>query len=157
MERNIVLRKGKIEDAVELQKLFIETISTVCAADYNSLQIEAWIANRKDKKLWQETLQNEFVLVAQQQNEIVGFATLKQGSYLNLFYVHRNYQRQGIAKQLLANIEEEVRRLKEKTITADVSKTAKAFFEQAGFSLLQEQTVTRKGVDLTNYKMMKLL
>jgi putative acetyltransferase len=139
MERNIVFRKGKIEDAVELHLLFIETISTVCAADYNSLQIEAWIANRKDIEPWQETLQNEFVLVAQQQNKIVGFATLKQGSYLNLFYVHRNYQRQGIAKQLLAKIEEEVRQLKEKTITADVSITAKAFFEQADFSLLQEQ------------------
>lgn len=42
-------------------------------------------------------------------------------------------------------------------IEADVSITAKQFFERKGFEVVQQQTVVRQGVELTNFKMKKSL
>jgi putative acetyltransferase len=38
---------------------------------------------------------------------------------------------------------------------ADVSITAKPFFEKIGFKIIQEQHVKLNGIELTNYKMEK--
>jgi len=40
-------------------------------------------------------------------------------------------------------------------LTADVSITAKPFFEKKGYEVLKKQSVERKGVLLTNYRMRK--
>ena len=42
-------------------------------------------------------------------------------------------------------------------MTSDVSKTARQFFEKVGFEVIEEQSVVRKNVELTNYKMKKKL
>lgn len=42
-------------------------------------------------------------------------------------------------------------------IFSEVSITAKPFFEKQRFIVLSEQTILRKGVELTNYKMEKRL
>ncbi|HBV14092.1 GNAT family N-acetyltransferase [Chryseobacterium carnipullorum] len=54
-------------------------------------------------------------------------------------------------------IEQEAILRKQKILTADVSKTAKPFFEKMGFKMIREQTVDVKGIGLTNYKMEKEL
>ena len=43
-----------------------------------------------------------------------------------------------------------------KRIFVDVSITAKPFFEKMGFSVLREQIIIRKGVELKNYPMEKI-
>lgn len=141
----------------ELQKLFVDTITTVCRKDYDKQQIDAWASSVDDKQRWDEIMSKQLVLVAQLADKTVGFATLDNENYIDLLYVHKDYQRQGIAQQLLNNIEAEARRLKQTTIISNVSKTAKPFFESKGFKVLEEQTVIRKGVHLTNYKMTKIV
>ena len=42
-----------------------------------------------------------------------------------------------------------------KKITTHSSITARAFFEQRGYRVIQEQTVIRNGISLTNYSMEK--
>ncbi len=102
-------------------------------------------------------IKGQYVLIAETENQIVGFSTLDQGNYIDLLFVHQEYQHQGIASLLYAKMEEEALRHGQKQLTADVSKTARPFFEKAGFQMLKEQTVNVKGVDLTNYKMVKNL
>jgi putative acetyltransferase len=138
----------------------VDTITEICKADYDIGQIEAWTfdtKNNANKQRWQTILTNQFVLIAQQDNKIVGFATLDNGNYIDLFYVHKDYQRQGIANKLYADIEIEAKRQQQKVLTADVSKTARPFFEKQQFEVVKEQVVTIKKVNLTNYKMSKRL
>ena len=153
MPEQIMLRKGKPADLKELQQLFVDTITSVCSADYNAEQILVWTSGVENKQRWNDIITNQFVLVAQYRNKIVGFATLDDGNYLDLLYVHKDYQRKGIAQQLYANVEKEAKQRGQKELTADVSKTARPFFEKVGFNVVKEQTVNIKNVELKNYKM----
>ena len=102
-------------------------------------------------------LLNQFVLVIQLERKILGFGALDNGKYISFLYVHRDYQHQGFAYQLYTNIEKEAIRQGQTELTSDVSKTARPFFEKVGFKVIKEQSVVRKNVELTNYKMKKKL
>lgn len=156
----ISIRQGQLNDLSELQKLFVDTITTICKTNYDNDQIEAWVSDTKsnaNRQRWQDTLTKQFVLVAQHDNKIVGFATLDNGNHIDFLYVHKDYQRQGIANKLYAGIEIEAKRQRQKKLTSDVSKTARPFFEKQNFLVVKEQVVNRKNVNLTNYKMTKTL
>lgn len=151
----IAIRRGIFDDLEALQKLFVDTISTVCKMDYSEEQISVWTSNIENKERWQNILANQFVLVAQENEKITGFCTLDNGNYIDLFYVHKDHQQQGIAKKLYADIEKEAKRQGQTELTSNVSKTARPFFEKIGFNVKKEQIVNIKGVELTNYKMTK--
>jgi len=153
----MIIRKGQPEDLTELQQLFTDTIKNICKTDYNSKQIDAWASGIENKQRWHNILTNQFVLVAQNNENITGFCTLDNGHYIDLLYVHKDYQRQGIADRLYADIEKEAKRQGQKELTSNVSKTAKPFFERIGFKVQKEQNVNVKGVELTNYKMTKMI
>ncbi|WP_345237521.1 GNAT family N-acetyltransferase [Hymenobacter saemangeumensis] len=135
----------------------MDTISSVCRPDYTAKQLEVWTSGVNNEQRWRDILLNQFVLVALQDTEIVGFATLDAGHYIDLLYVHKDYQRQGIAQELYTEIEKEARQQQQVELTADVSITARVFFESVGFSVINEQVVMRQGVELINFRMRKFL
>ena len=151
------IRKATISDLPEMQKLYVETIQSVCKNDYNPQQIEAWIYGVKNKERWIEVIEKQFVLLAIIKNQIVGFGTLKDGDYIDFFYIHKDFQRQGIADKILNELEIEARKHHSKIITSDISITAKPFFEKKGFAVKTEQKNIRLGVELINFKMEKEL
>lgn len=154
---NLVIRKGNEQDLPQMLLLFRDTITTICKEDYNPSQLDAWKSGAENKERWHNVMKEQYVLIAEIENKIIGFCTLDQGNYIDLLFVHKNYQHQGIASQLYQVIEKEALDQHQKLLTAEVSKTAKSFFESKGFIIVQEQTVHVKGVDLSNYKMEKTL
>ncbi len=157
MNQAIKLRTGRLSDSAQLKQLFRDTIVAICAADYNEEQIRVWAAAAENAERWLAILRQQYVLAAEINDTIVGFGTLDKGAYVDLLYVHKDYQRQGIARQLYEALEAEARQQGQMTLTADVSKTARPFFEKMGFDLLMEQTVERQGVALNNFRMEKIL
>jgi len=158
MRHDFKIRNGGLEDLPELRTLFVDTITSICKADYDADQIDAWISDTKsgaNRQSWHDMITNQFVLVAQYGSKIVGFATLDDGNHIDWFYVHKDHQRQGIASRLYIGLENEARRQHQTILTADISKTACRFFVTQKFHVLAEQVVNRKGVDLVNYKMIK--
>lgn len=151
------LRKATISDLKEMQKLYIETIQHVCKNDYNSAQINVWISGAKNTERWIDVINTQFVLLATIEDKIVGFGTLKDGNYIDFFYIHKEFQRQGIANKILTELELEAKNQHSKVITSDISITAKPFFEKKGFIVKTEQRNIRLGVELINYKMEKSL
>ncbi|KIA99973.1 hypothetical protein OA93_03980 [Flavobacterium sp. KMS] len=150
-------RKATISDLKEMQELYIETIKHVCKDDYNPVQIDVWISGVDNTERWIEVINTQFVLLAIIANKITGFGTLKDGNYIDFFYIHKEYQRQGIADKILTELELEAKKQHTKTITSDISITAKPFFEKKGFIVKAEQRNIRLGVELINYKMEKQL
>ncbi|WP_245933752.1 GNAT family N-acetyltransferase [Arthrobacter livingstonensis] len=59
--------------------------------------------------------------------------------------------------RLLAHVEAHARSERRPALSADVSITARPFFERHGFTVEAEQHPVKAGVELTNYKMRKLL
>lgn len=153
----MIIRKGNISDLPEMRSLFTETITAVCTKDYDTDQIDAWKSGAENEERWMQVIDKQFVIVAKVNGQMVGFCTLDRGNYIDLLFVHKDFQHQGIALKMYTFIEQEAILRKQKILTADVSKTAKPFFEKMGFKMIREQTVDVKGIGLTNYKMEKEL
>ena len=151
----ITFRKATISDLNEMQELFVKTIQSVCKNDYNPDQIKAWISGVKSTKRWIDVIETQFVLLAILENKITGFGTLKDGNYIDFFYVHKDYQRQGIAQKILTELELEAKNHHSKSITSDVSITAKPFFERNGFIVKAQQKNMVSDIEIINYKMEK--
>lgn len=153
----MIFKKATISDLSEMQELYIDTIKSVCKNDYNPEQIEAWIYGVNNKERWIEVIETQFVLLAIIDGEIVGYGTLKDGNYIDFFYIHKDFQRKGIADKILAKLELEAQKQHSKIITSDISITARPYFEKKGFVVKTEQKNIRLGVELINYKMEKEL
>ncbi|MEI3790107.1 MULTISPECIES: GNAT family N-acetyltransferase [unclassified Chryseobacterium] len=153
----MIIRKGNINDLTEMLKIFTDTITAICKHDYNSDQINAWKSGAENEERWLQVIDHQFVIVAKVNGQMAGFCTLDQGNYIDLLFVHKDFQQQGVARKMYTFIEQEATLRKEKLLSSDVSKTARSFFEKMGFKVISEQTVDIKGIGLTNYKMKKEL
>lgn len=153
----MTFKNATISDLKEMQELYIETIKHVCKNDYNSAQIDVWISGVRNTERWVAVINTQFVLLAIIEDQIVGFGTLKDGNYIDFFYIHKDFQRQGIADRLLTELQLEAKKANSKVITSDVSITARPFFEKKGFIVKAEQRNIRFGIELINYKMEKNL
>ena len=146
----MIIRAYKQTDCSELAQLFFETVHTVNCQDYNEEQLNAWATGNVELDQWNSSFLNHYTIVAEEHGEIVGFGDMTVDGYLDRLYVHRAYQRQGIATAICDRLEEMVgvRRL-----TVHASITAKGFFEKRGYRIVKEQHVERHGVFLKNYMM----
>lgn len=150
-------KKATISDLTEMQEMYIETIKWVCKNDYSPLEIDAWIYGLNNVERWLKVIHTQFVLLALINDKIVGYGTLKDGNYIDFLCVHKDLQRQGIADKIFNELEFEAKKENSEIITADVSITAKPFFEKKGFITKEQQKNIRLGVELINYKMEKSL
>lgn len=148
------IRKYVQSDCSNLIRLFYETVHSVNAADYSEEQLSAWAPGNVDFKKWNESLSAHYTLVAVKDDQIVGFGDIDGTGYLDRLYVHKDYQKQGIASAICDELEKAVQADK---ITVYASITAKPFFTRRGYKLLKEQQVERTGIFLTNYVMERIL
>ncbi|MCM2534419.1 GNAT family N-acetyltransferase [Neobacillus pocheonensis] len=150
--------KFKETDTEEIVSLFYETVHSVNSKDYSQSELDAW-APRDEKeskmKSWEESLGQNITFVAKVNDRIVGFSDLTHNGHLDRLYVHKDYQGQGIATALVDMLESEAKILNLLEIDTEASITAKPFFEHRGYKIVCSQTVERKGVKLTNFKMIK--
>lgn len=151
----ITIRLAKPNDLKEIQRIFVDTISTICKDDYSPEQIDAWISSVKNTQKWIDKLDSQYFLIAELDTKIVGYASLEGNNYLDFLYVHKDYQRQGIGDELYLEIEKEAVNRYASVIRSDVSRTARPFFEKMGFATLEHHIKTMQGVEIINYKMIK--
>ena len=157
MDKNIVLREYHSEDCSEIMQLFYDTIHSVNAADYNENQLDAWAPKKIDIAYWDSRFLQDHAVIAEKDGIIVGIGTLKSAGYFDLLYVHKDYQRIGIATLIADEIERYFRGNGITTVTTDASITARPFFTNRGYVVLKKQSVETRGQSLTNFKMQKML
>ena len=150
----MIIRGYLPSDCTQIAQLFYDTVHSVNAADYTSEQLDAWADGHVDLEAWDNSFREHFTLVECDGKEIVGFADMDENGYLDRLYVHRDYQRKGVASSLLRELSQNV---KTDEITTYASITARPFFEKMGYRVVRENIVERKGVSLINYFMVKKL
>lgn len=148
----MTIRKYMPSDCEELAQLFYDTVHTVNANDYTIEQLNVWADGNVNLTQWNQSLSGHFSLVAVENGIIVGFGDIDKTGYLDRLYVHKDYQRQGIAAALCGRLEQ---RFAVEQITTHASITAKPFFAHRGYDVIREQQVMRGGILLTNYVMKK--
>ena len=151
-EMRTTIRGYRPGDCAGLAKLFYDTVHAINAADYTPQQLRAWAAGDVDLDAWNSSFLAHHTVVAEYGGVLTGFGDMDDTGYLDRLYVHKDYQRQGIATAICDALE--AASPVEKFVT-HASITAKPFFEQRGYTAVKEQQVERKGVKLTNYVMEK--
>lgn len=139
-------------DCMELTELFYNTVHTVNAKDYTKEQLNVWATGKVDLEKWNQSLQEHYTLIAIENDRIVGFGDIDKTGYLDRLYIHKDYQRKGIATALCDKLEQVSNITK---IITHASITAKGFFEKRGYQTIKEQQVKRQGIILVNYVMEK--
>ena len=86
-------------------------------------------------------------------SKIVGFIELEEDGHIDCLYVHKNYQGQGIAGELLSHAGTVAMSNGSSNLYVEASEVAKPFFEKHGFLLLTKNIVQRNGEHLVNYSM----
>lgn len=147
-----MIRKYRPEDCLPMAELFCDTVHTIAARDYTPQQLQAWAPGLPDVERWNQSFLEHHTLVAEIDGHIVGFADMDESGYLDRLYVHKDYQRQGVATALCNAVEQAC---ESENFTTHASVTARSFFERRGYLVVREQEVERYGVLLKNYAMAK--
>lgn len=155
MRSRIEIRRYQDADAEAISRLYYNTIHTINAMDYSKEQRDAWAPSSsvQDYTGWQEKLKKTKPFVALIGETIVGFAEFEPNGHIDCFYVHHEYQGHGVGTALMNEIDKEAKENSLARIYAEVSITAKPFFETKGFKVVKQQTVTLRGADLVNFVM----
>lgn len=159
MTNSISIRKIKSSDLEHIVALFKETVHNVNAKDYSEEQLLIWAPHHihHEDKRWQSLLSN-IAYLAENDGVIVGFADMTKEGYLDRLFVHKDYQRLGIASMLISQLESDALKSGIRKITAEVSITARPLAEHMGAYVIREQNKPREGgVVLTNFLMEKHL
>lgn len=147
----MLLRAYRPADCPRMARLFYDTVHTVNAADYTPQQLDAWADGRPDLAAWDRSFRRHCTLLAEEDGTLAGFADMAPDGYLDRLYVHREFQRRGVAAALCSALESQI----PGPWTTYASITARPFFLARGYRMLQARQVERHGVLLTNYWMVK--
>ena len=154
MNSNIKIRPYQESDAQALAEIFYHTVRKVNRKDYNEEQVKAIAPKMKGQaSSWAIKWKKSPPWVAHIDKIIVGFIEFYDNGEIDCFYCHHDYIGKGVGNALMAHIKALAVEKRISRIWANVSITAKPFFERQGFKVVKQQTVTRLGVDLINYVM----
>ena len=151
------LRRATLIDLDAIRQLFYDTITTVNTADYDPTQIAMWAANHANLPRWEIALVEQDFFVAEADGQIVGFSSITRDGYLDFMFVHRDYQRRGIARHLLAAVEVVAAARNLSKIWASVSITARPFFAAHGYTITERLVKTVNGVSFDDAVLTKVL
>ena len=151
------IRDYRAGDAPEIVRLFYETVRSVNRADYSNEQVEAWAPGVPEPEEWNARMSGRRTLVAEEGGEVVGFAELEGDGHLDMLYLRKDAVGRGVGRRLYREVEREARASGLGRIFTEASITARPFFGRHGFRVVREQTVTVRGVPMTNFAMAKML
>ncbi|MBD8349660.1 GNAT family N-acetyltransferase [Dysgonomonas sp. HGC4] len=142
------------EDSSYLTKILYLAVHNIPTDIYTREQQNAWAPI----SILEQNLNLTKTWVCLIDDTIAGFIDfiLSKG-HINYLYTHPNYQRKGIASLLYEKVETEAIRLQIEKLTTDASKVALPFFLHKGFTLERENIVERKGVEMINFTVSKII
>lgn len=137
-----------------LVDIFYYTVHNINSADYSPAQIKAWAPQSfLNLEYWLAKWTVNAPIVAVSGDTIVGFAELEDTGFIDCFYVHHEYQGVGAGGVLLQEILRRAANLGIAKLYADVSISAKGFFQKHGFKVVRAQQLQKRGQSFDNFYM----
>lgn len=144
-------------DAPVLAEIFQASVEELTGEDYSEAQQAAWASLADDVEEFGARLAQSLTLVATIGGSVVGFAALKGNDTIDLLYVHPAAAGHGVGKLLADALEKLAAARGAKRLTADVSDTARGFFEKRGYEAQSRNTLSIGDEWLGNTTMEKRL
>jgi putative acetyltransferase len=155
-ETPVRVRSYKSADAAETLRIFHNAVTVTAAADYTPEQVAAWAQiDKRDLGGWDRAMLARESYVALIGEDIAGFSDVSVDGYVDMMFVSPRFARRGVARNLLTYLEALAQGNSAKRLSANVSITARPFFEAMGFRVETEQHPVTGGVIMTNFHMTK--
>lgn len=154
----VEVRPYRSEDAEDTLALFVASITETASTNYSPDQISAWARpEQRNVSEWDRAMRGRDSVVAVVDEAIAGFSDVSADGYIDMMFVSPRFSRQGVARTLLTQLEQRAAHGGARRLSADVSITARSFFERHGFTVEKEQRAVTAGVQMTNFHMTKVL
>lgn len=154
----IIVRSYEERDAEDLAKIYYHTIHRINCRDYSKEQLNVWAPEASlQPERWLDRFQRTKPFVATVNEKVVGFAEFERNGHIDCFYCHHDWIGKGVGSALVKVINQKAVEYGLDKIFAEVSITARPFFEGKGFKVILEQEVGRKGIKLVNFQMEKTI
>jgi putative acetyltransferase len=141
MNLQVSIRLARPEDALQMHHVHVNSVRQLCAGDYTPEQIEAWVGHLDPETLRQYMINgasDEVLFVAEDNNStIIGFSSFDKNGDINAVYVHPDYIRKGVGKQLLNAVETEALVHKFKKLQISASITAIHFYKSQSYKFIK--------------------
>jgi len=143
-----MIRKYKPGDEKYLARIYHDAIYQLAANDYTQEQLDAWanppldIEDPKHKHRCEA--KQPFVNV--RDGRVVGFMELDPNGHIDCVYVDPAYARMGVVSEIMQEVKKEAKKLNIEKLYAEVSKTARSFFEHHDFVWIRDDVVNTRGV-----------
>lgn len=108
------------------------SIRAACSREYTAEQVEAWTYQTPVHFRWALLRGDEWYVVAERDERIVGFSSLK-GDLLQAIYVDPLELGSGVGRRLVARVEREARRRGTTRLRLKASLNAVGFYRRLGF------------------------
>lgn len=149
------IRAYRDSDAETVANLFTASIHSMARDHYCSKQRAAWAPQPPDIDEWRARLNALYTFIAEDGCEMAGFLSYEMNGHIDLLYTSPLYARRGVASALYREVEARLLASGVKDLSAEASLVARPFFEQQGFFVIEEQLVSRRGIDFRRYAMRK--
>lgn len=151
----LLIRRFQDKDLAATAQIFFDAIHIGARHHYDDAQRQAWAPTVPEPSRWHHRLTSQTTLVAEQEDQIVGFMTLSREGCIDLAFVTPNRMGSGITSNLYEAILVEATEHGLTKLWTEASHLARSFFLRQGWHVIKPQTVTRNGVTLTNFVMRK--
>lgn len=149
------IRNFRNGEEVLLWNLFHSTIHNINIRDYSEAQVNAWAPDDLAEHVWKTRFQSIKPFVAEVDNTVVGYSDLQPDGLIDHFFVHHQWQRRGVGRALMEEIEKRALKSNITLLETHASITARPFFEAQGFTVVTEQLLEIRGQRLKNYIMQR--
>ncbi|MBX3661844.1 MAG: GNAT family N-acetyltransferase [Burkholderiales bacterium] len=147
------MRKWRPQDLDATIDTFRRAVHELAAGDYTPEELEAWAPRECDRSAWERRMEGSRGWIFEINGKLGGFITSDAPGHIDLLYVHPDYKRMGVATALLELLVADAGARGITALRTEASRSAKPFFEQAGFSVLRTERVMRDGVALERFVM----
>lgn len=151
------IRPLTIADGTAAAQVFFDAVHAGTADVYTKKQRNAWAGCTPNPDGWRNHFLGVQGYVAEVGDHMAGFMTIDQNGYIDLAFVRPDVMGRGVGRSLYQTVEAHARSQKMPQLTTEASLKAKPFFERMGWRVLCRQTVVKRTVPLTNFKMFKNL
>ncbi|GAA5124906.1 GNAT family N-acetyltransferase [Luteolibacter yonseiensis] len=153
----MTIRRYLLGDEHDVWDVYFRATHESNSRDCHQDLLHRWAPADQDMGEWRERCILKSPFLAMVDDRIVGLAELEKDGFVDYFYVSPDFQGQGIGSGLLVRLEEEARGMGLPRLTAEVSLTAKDFFESRGFVVTEARMNLIIGHPAPNFAMTKEL
>ena len=148
-----MIRAYNDDDLEAAVSCFGQSVREIGARYYAPEQIAAWAPDSPDMEGWANRLRTGGVFVADEKGAIAGFVRVEDNGFVDLLYVHPEYARRGVGRELLKVACTWAVARGARKLESEVSIAARPLFEAMGFRVKREQFIERRGVGFRNFRM----